>query len=228
MAARRDPRFFLFVIILLLLINSPDPQPQSFTTRSRFDQLIASEWDALGVLNTTHYGDFDPDGEKWLNVTGLRESDRFAWDLLAPVQERAREQVKSLLGVAAGPVINGSQADPHTIPVYRNVSGYVRGEWVRSSMGRVRHPSDFNSTMDTPWSLAAYERNITGAGGSIRLHIREVEGKMRTDANRSVSEVDAHVIIEDDTTMGNWWEFVLYGVHFPEFGGILLSTTSDK
>jgi mitofusin len=228
MAARPDPRFFLFVIVLLLLINSPDPQPQSFTTRSRFDQLIASEWDALGVLNTTRYGDFDPDSDKWLNVTGLRESDGFAWDLLAPVQDRAKEQARSLLGAAADPAVNGSLPDSPSIPVYRNVSGYVQGEWIRSTTGRVRHPSDFNSSADNPWSLAEYERNITGASGSIRLHISEVEGKMRTDANRSASEVVARVIIEDNTAMGNWWEFVLNGVHFPDFGGILLSTTSDK
>ncbi|KAF2182010.1 hypothetical protein K469DRAFT_637449 [Zopfia rhizophila CBS 207.26] len=232
MEVRRDPRSFLFFIILLLLINSPEPQQQSFTVRSRYEETIAREWDELEIVNRTGYGDFDPSNNKWLNITGLREDDRLSWDLLTPVQERAKAQAKSLLGVTTDAAIDSTLEGYQNVPVYRNVSGYVEGEWARSPLGRVRYPSDMNLSAvmpDNPFPLAEYDRNLTGAGGSVRLHITELEGRMRTDANRTISEISARMVIKDDASFGgNWWELVLNGVHFPKFGGSILTTTSDK
>jgi hypothetical protein len=232
MEVRRDPRQFLFIIVLLLLINSPEPQQQAFTTRSRFDETISREWDELEVLNRTRYGDFDARKDRWLNITGLRDEDGFAWDLLEPVQQRATTQVTALLGVAADGALDGSLEDTQSVPVYRNVSGYVQGEWVRSPLSRIQHPSDINITeymSENAFPMAEYDRNLTGTEGPIRIHITELEGRMQTDENRTISEITARVVIGDNASIGgNWWEFMLHGIHYPGFGGSVLTTTSDR
>ncbi|KAF2867632.1 hypothetical protein BDV95DRAFT_502319 [Massariosphaeria phaeospora] len=232
MEVRRDPRNFIFLIILFLLINSPEPQQQAFNTRSHYDEIIEREWNALDILNRTRYGDFDPGRNRWLNISGLKDEDGFAWDLLEPVRRKAQEQVKGLFGDAGNGALQEPMTEERKLPVYKNISGYVEGEWVRSSLARVRHPSDMNassSTLDNPFGMVEYDRNLTGTGGPVRLHMTELEGKMRTDENRTISEVRAKIVIGDHTSFGgNWWEFVLNGVHFPEFGGMVLTTTSDR
>lgn len=83
--------------------------------------------------------------------------------------------------------------------------------------------------LDVPFPLADYDRNITGTGGLVRLHFVETEGRARTNPNRTVSELSARVVLGDkDSFGGNWFEFMVNGVHFPEFGAAVLTTTSDR
>ncbi|KAH7068077.1 hypothetical protein BKA63DRAFT_478391 [Paraphoma chrysanthemicola] len=234
MEVRRDPRSFLFFIILLLLINSPEPNQPTFNARARYEDLIDREWDQLGILNTTRYGDFNAKNGKWLNITGMREDDTFAWELLEPVKAKAKEQSERILGDDWRGALDGSfQDDARKIPVYKNLSGYVQGDWVRSPLSRVRHPEDMGNSSAVPESpfaqLMEYDRNITGGTGTVRLHITELENKMRTDDNRTISEISAKVVIEDDDSFGgNWWGFVAHGVHFLNSGTAVLTTTSDR
>ncbi|KAJ4376270.1 hypothetical protein N0V83_001553 [Neocucurbitaria cava] len=234
MEVRRDPRSFLFFIILLLLINSPEPQTTTYNARARYEELIEREYYQLDLLNRTSYGDFDAKKDKWLNVTGLRDEDGFAWELLDPVRQRAKEQSERVLGDRWRSIIDGTLEDEgHDIPVYKNLSGYVQGEWVRSPLSRVQHPSDMgNSSMipDNPFAhLVDFDRNLTGMGGPLRLHFTELEDKMRRNNNKTVSEISAKVVIGDDDSFGgNWWEFVAHGVHFPNSGTTVLTTTSDR
>ncbi|KAF2126786.1 hypothetical protein P153DRAFT_321494 [Dothidotthia symphoricarpi CBS 119687] len=225
MEARRDPRSFIFFIILLLILNSPEPQQPSYNTRERYNELIQREFDQLDILNQTRYGDFDPKGDKWLNVTGLRDEDGFAWEALHGVKEKARGWERRLLG-------NGWE-DAADIPVYKNFSGFVQGEWTRSPLSRIRHPSDMGNlsmVSDGPFAQqAVFDRNLTGAGGPVRFHFSELEDKMRRDANHTVSEISARVVIGDDDSFGdNWWEFIVHGVHFLKSGAAVLTTTSDR
>jgi hypothetical protein len=234
MEVRRDPRSCVLFIILLLLINSPEPQGQTYNVRERFDELIEREYGHLRVLNSTRYGDLDAKKDQWLNVTGLRNDDSFAWELLEPVKAKAKEQSERLLGDGWKGALDGTlEDDTYKIPVYRNLSGYVQGEWVRSPVSRVRHPSDMGNSSAVPESpfpqLAHYDRNLTGHSGSIRLHITELEGRMRTDDNKTISEISAKVVIGDDDSFGgNWWEFMAHGVHFTKSGTAVLTTTSDR
>lgn len=232
---RRDPRGFLFFIILLLLINSPEPQqPGGFNGRARYEELIEREYDQLGVLNSTSYGDLDAEKEEWLNITGFRKEDRLAWDILGPVKEKARIQSERVLGDDWKHLIEGSPTqDGVNLPMYKNMSGYVQGHWVRSPLSRTRYPGDIgNATaiIDIPFDrIMPYDRNVTGMGGTIRLHITELEDKMRTDASKTMSEISAKVVIGDDDSFGgNWWEFIAHGVHFTRSGTALLTTTSDR
>ncbi|KAH8724135.1 hypothetical protein GQ44DRAFT_709203 [Phaeosphaeriaceae sp. PMI808] len=234
MEVRRDPRSFVFFIVLLLLINSPEPQPPTFNARGRYQELIQREHDQLGILNSTQYGDFDAKNDKWLNITGWRADDGFAWDLLGPVRTKAKQQSDRILGDGWRDALDPTwEARDHQMPMYKNLSGYVQGEWVRSSLSRVRHPAEMGNSSadpDSPFAqLMEYDRNLTGASGSVRLHITELEGKMRTDENKTMSEISAKIVIGDhDSFGGNWWEFVAHGVHFLRSGVVVLTTTSDR
>ncbi|CAI6332364.1 unnamed protein product [Periconia digitata] len=236
METRRDPRQFLFFIILLLLINSPETQPPSYNTRSRYDEVIEREWTHLDILNQTRWGDFGDfrkEEEGWLNVTGLRQEDGFVWELLGGVKENMREKARSVLGDR--PELSSDTKQENNMEIvrlYKNMTGYVEGEWARLSSSQVRHPADLNlSTIipDNPFPFAEFDRNLTGVGGPVRLHLAELEGKARTDENRTVSEIQAKVVIGDHESWGdNWWEFLVHGVHYPELGSAVLTTTSDK
>ncbi|KAF1945913.1 hypothetical protein EJ02DRAFT_337350 [Clathrospora elynae] len=234
MEVRRDPRSFLFLIILLLLINSPEPQQPTYNARALYLELLEREHSQLDILNTTRYGDFDATKDKWLNVTGLRDEDGFAWELLDPVRQRAKEQAERALGDRWKGALDGIlEEERKDIPVYKNLSGYVQGEWTRSPLSRIRHPSDMGNASvipDNPFAhLVEYDRNLTGAGGPLRLHITELEDRMRRNKNKTVSEISAKVVIGDkDSFGGNWWEFVAHGVHFLNSGTAVLTTTSDK
>ncbi|KAH6625328.1 hypothetical protein C7974DRAFT_198785 [Boeremia exigua] len=238
MEVRRDPRSFLFFIILLLLINSPEPQQQSYNTRTRYDELIQREWDQLDVLNRTNYGDFNAGRKKWLNVSGCRGEDRFAWDMLPSVQAKATAHGERALGNRWGSVLDGSlherELEEGRIPVYRNLSGYVQGEWMRDPSSRVRHPEDMGNTTHPakdPFTNSAmgFDRNLTGTSGPVRVHITELADKMRMDVNRTVSEISAKVVVGDDESFGgNWWEFYVHGVHFKDSGHAVLTTTSER
>ena len=232
MEVRRDPRQFLFLIILFLLINSPEPQNAGYNTRSRYDEVIEREWAQLDILNRTRWGDFDAQKDKWLNVTGLRDEDGFSWELLGDVRKRAVEKMRGMLGERVDGILDGASGEEYKLPVYRNLSGYVQGEWVRSHLSRIRHPTDMNiSTVlpENPFPLAEFDRNVTGTGGPMRVHFTEMEGRIQTGGNGSISEVSARVVIGDDKSWGhNWWEFVVNGVHYPASGGAVLTTTSER
>ncbi|KAF2628522.1 hypothetical protein BU25DRAFT_37595 [Macroventuria anomochaeta] len=238
MEVRRDPRSFLFFIILLLLINSPEPQQQSFNTRSRYDELIQREWDQLDVLNRTQYGDFNVSKKKWLNISGCRDADGFAWDMLPSAQEKANAHGRRALGDKWGSVLDGTLhergGEEGRLPVYRNLSGYVQGEWVRDPSSRVRHPEDMGNTTHPakdPFTNSAmgFDRNLTGTGGPFRVHLTELEDKVMVDVNKSISEISAKVVVGDDESFGgNWWEFYVHGVHFRDSGHAVLTTTSER
>jgi mitofusin len=234
MEVRRDPRSFLFFIILLLLINSPEPQQPTYNLRSRYRETIEREYNQLDILNRTRYGDLDAKKYKWLNVTGLRGEDGFAWELLDPVRQKAREQSERVLGERWKGMLDGTlEEDGQDIPVYKNLSGYVQGEWTRSPLSRIRHPGDLGNSSMTPndpfGHMMDYDRNLTGGGGPLRMRFTELEDKMRRNENRTVSEISAKVVIGDkDSFGGNWWEFVAHGVHFMKSGTVVLTTTSDR
>lgn len=234
MEVRRDPRGFLFFIILLLLINSPEPQQPAFNTRARFEELLEREHSQLDILNRTRYGDFDARKDRWLNITGLRNEDGFAWELLDPVRQRAKEQSERWLGDRGKSILDGQlEEEGSDVPLYKNLSGYVQGEWMRSPLSRIRHPEDMgNSSIipDNPFAhLLDFDRNLTGTGGPLRLHIIELEDKMRRNENKTMSEISAKIVIGDDDSFGgNWWEFVAHGVHFLRSGTAVLTTTSDR
>ncbi|KAF2503048.1 hypothetical protein BU16DRAFT_499041 [Lophium mytilinum] len=229
--AQRDPRPLVLLIIFLLILNTPEPQQQGLPYQSRYEQVLTRERDGLHVLNTTRYDDFDSGSQHWLNLTGFREDDGLAWELLSPVKERARAQTTYLLGEEAEKVLDGSVEEDGYPAVYQNVTGYVQGEWVKSQVGRGVQAPRLNLSAIAPdqiFPLWDFDRNLTGNSGDVRFHFSEVDHSRDTAENNTISSIIARMVIGEDSSMGNWWEVKLHGVHFVESGGILLSTTSEK
>ena len=252
-----SPRLGLVVLLLLFLFLSPDSQAPSLSQQRELDYSILDESHSLDVLNASAYDGLDVVNGRWLNLTGLRKGDSYGWEVLPNVQQRARDQLRTSLDVArssrsfkndssvsigptAGEDVNQNLVqyalssmkpfnDPP--PLYQNVTGIFTGKWVRSQIVQGNSTPSLNLSALAPrlyYSSKNYNRNITGKGGNLRVQIDE---RTREDPLPDVGlarDVKAQVTIEDETSSGDGWEVTLYGVHFPQQGGIVLSTTSEK
>ncbi|KZF26750.1 hypothetical protein L228DRAFT_243262 [Xylona heveae TC161] len=242
------PRAVLLILILLFLFLSPDPQQPSPTQGHELDDLIVEERRRLDLLNRTRYGDFDAPNNRWLNITGLREEDGFAWQLLPTIKERAREQLKGAVGErglrelegnieelppAAEPEAGLPEALKHSvIPLYQNLTGFLHGEWVRSKAVPQIPVPHINLTESVPhlfFASETFERNVTGPNGDIQIDLDEkVSRTLKGDDAGLVREVTAQMTIKDDVSGGDGWMARLHGVHYPTFGAVVLTTTSER
>ena len=250
------PRTVLLLFVLLFVFLSPESQQPTLSQQREVGRLISDERHALAVLNGSRYGDFDAAEGKWLNVTGLRAEDGYVWAALPKVQERAREQlwgalrdegfwrldghkddrVRKMLegeGKASLPM-NRSWTEEiwgDMLPIYQNVTGIVQGEWVRSPVAAGIRAPRVNLTAVVPellYSTQEYNRNITGNGGKLQFKLDEKRSKELQFVTGSAREISAQVTIKDETSSGDGWEIAMHGVHYQDFGGIVLSTTSEK
>lgn len=80
------PRVILLFILLFLFFSAPSTRPPTLSQQLELDHVIAEETHWLTVLNGSSYGDFDPPTGRWLNITGFRQHDSYAWDLLPHVK----------------------------------------------------------------------------------------------------------------------------------------------
>jgi len=250
------PRTVLLLFVILFIFLSPESQQPTLSQQREVGRLISEERHALAVLNESRYGEFDAAADKWLNVTGLRAEDGYVWGALPKVQERAREQLWGVLRDEGFWRLDGHEDDRvrkmleeegklslpmnrswteeiwgDMLPIYQNVTGIVRGEWVRSPVGAGIRAPGINLTAVVPellYSTHEYNRNITGNGGKIQFKLDEKRSKELHSATGSVREISAQVTIKDETSSGDGWEIAMHGVHYQDFGGIVLSTTSEK
>jgi hypothetical protein len=223
-----NPRAVSLLIILLILFIFPDP-PTPLGGTHYLDDAIERELAALELLNTTRYGDFDASSERWLNLTGLRKEDDFAWSSLGLVKDRVKEQIGHILGQEdASKALEGKTE--HTLPIYRNVTGHIRGAWVRSKLeSNVKRPQ-LNMTALLPSDARfehPFQRNITGKSGELRFDFSG-RGKSEVIDGHVVQNMKAEVIIADDTSAGSGWTVLMYGQHFVDTGHIMLTTSSEK
>ena len=248
-------RLALVIFLLLFLFLSPDSGP-SLSHQRELASSILEEKHALYILNTSEYGGLDATNNRWLNVTGLRQDDGYAWKSLPKVQARVKEQLQAVLnglGSPSGEKTNSSGdagsvplargktigdelsftlpfAEP--LPLYRNVSGIIHGRWTRSKIEDTVGSTTLNLSKTAPhnyYTSKSYNRNITGSDGDLRIQIKE-SNELNNNLNSTMdaSSVKAQVTIKDKTSSGDGWEATLYGVHYPQQGGIVLSTTSEK
>lgn len=247
------PRTVLLLFVILFILLSPESQQPTISQQREVGRLIADERDALAVLNESRYGDFDAGKGKWLNVTGLRAHDGYVWDALPRVQERAREQLWGALRDEGFWRLDGHKDDRvrqmlegegkvsmpmnrswteevwgDMLPIYQNVTGIVRGEWVRSPVSVGMRAPTINLTEVVPELLYSTQEYNTGNGGKIQFKLDEKRSKELESVPGSVREISAQVTIKDETSSGDGWEIAMHGVHYPDFGGIVLSTTSEK
>jgi hypothetical protein len=227
---------FFFLLVIYLFLSSQTRPPLVQNPREH-QQELARERDALRFLNESSYGDFDPPADRWLPCTGLRRNDSYSWDLLPDVQERARRQVRSAFssaGLEFPEALESADASSSLnlsrlhLPVYRNATSKLRGDWIRRpglALSRLNMTAIYQ---EHEYFTHEFGHNITGDTGTLYLDINEGGGEeLQTDIGQ-VGEIRAGLAVESDNFWGNTWYLSLLGVHFPETGSIMLSTTSEK
>jgi len=240
--AQDNARVFFLIFLLFWLASSPDTGPGLLAGPTQIRNRLAHQRAAHIVLNSTAWGDFaprlagePPDTEtehRYLNLTGFREEDKFAWEDLGRFKTRCEEWSHNAIGI------------PETQqPVWQNATGVVRGVWERRNASVSRTHSDYNLTHISPdiaWNglNSDWSRNITGNEGKILVRIDDSEDAA-TEPERLDSRflhpseirarhVSTAVTIEDTDGSGNSWEMRMHGVHWPRQGVMLFTTTSDK
>ncbi|EER24867.1 C3HC4 type (RING finger) zinc finger containing protein [Coccidioides posadasii C735 delta SOWgp] len=236
-------RAFLVFLLLFFLFTAPDPHPRPPVSKEELQKQITDEQRALSWLNSSRYGDLNSQNDRWLPLAGLTKDDGYAWGLLPVVQTRARKQLHSILHTYRISVPELSLAQSHDLtpesnltglilPVYRNVTGRVRGDWVRWREPELAHRPNLNLTsIATKHDYFTHEfgRNITANDGRLVLDFQEEEGGKALDVNGvSVRDIRARMLVEMNDALGDSWVVPLFGIHFPATGAIVLTTTSEK
>ncbi|PHH91230.1 hypothetical protein CDD83_1280 [Cordyceps sp. RAO-2017] len=270
MPPAQHPAAGLFFILFLIWMLFPESeyQGQSPVLSELAAERLARYRDALDVLNTTRWGDFAPgtsepsaadddddgdgdDGDaaepKYLNLTGFRREDGFAWEDLGRFRERGLRLSRHAIPPVAGPQpCDLAQGDA----VWANASGTLRGEWVRRPGSVPRRYDGYNLSRTVPgvdWvgDKAEWARNMTGETGRMMLRLESNKTVTRYAAELddggsppaadsmplsggSIRNVRGTATIEDTTGSGLNWEMRLWGVHWPRQGVVLLTTTSEK
>ena len=232
MAARRP---LLVPLLLILFIHFYPESPRSaarIPLDRSLDQSIRQEQHDLAVIqnSTFAYTPFDAEKRRNLNLTISDPGRDFAWDAFAQVQDRARKYAAYVKGPHE---MLSVESMPTTLPLYRNVSGSVRGTWVRSPV-EVKVPT-LNRTQYAPqdtfghrWA-SPFEGNVTTDQGEVSLRFRE---RPRMDMSHEGGSPDI-VELELEMSLGTGGGAEqhttrMLGVYFPLDGHALLATTSDK
>ncbi|KAI2615943.1 hypothetical protein GGR54DRAFT_611629 [Hypoxylon sp. NC1633] len=235
-----NARVIFLIVLIFWLASSPDSGPSLIAGPSVIKNRLARQRHALGILNSTQWGDFaprladdTPEAEaKYLNLTGFREEDGYVWEDLPRFKDRCEEWSKNAVGIPEA-----------AEPVWQNATGVVHGWWRRANTSIPRYHSSYNLSEITPsvsWVGANSEwgRNVTGAEGKILVRIEdnqdgatepeEVDKMVLDKAEIKAREVSATINLDDIEGSGSSWEMRLHGVHWPRQGAMLLTTTSEK
>ncbi|KAH7166111.1 hypothetical protein EDB81DRAFT_781378 [Dactylonectria macrodidyma] len=250
MPPAQHPIVGLTFILFLIWLIFPDGEYQSgsLALSDLAAERLSRFHDALDVLNTSHWGDFNPAhlprkdddaGPSYLNLSGFRAEDNFAWEDLRRFRERSLEFSRHAIPPVAGKDLwNNGQGEA----IWMNASGTVHGEWIRREGSVPRGYDSYNLThnatdMDWIGDKTDWARNITGKAGRMMLRIdgnktvseyeQVVEGATPVSGG-SIRSVKGTTTIEDTDGSGYSWEMRLWGVHWPHQGVILMTTTSEK
>ncbi|KAK0752347.1 hypothetical protein B0T18DRAFT_436424 [Schizothecium vesticola] len=237
-------RLVLLLVLLLWLMVTPDNGQVMITGPSFASSRLHSQREAHGVMNGTKWGDFsprlttDPPGvdARYLNMTGFRQDDGYAWEDLGRFRDRCQEWSRNAFSSD-----DWDRPGPSQV-VWKNATGRLHGEWVRRPGTNERQAAGYNLSAIAPeisWlgGSADWQRNVTGEHGTVSMVLEEyegsaeyVEGADAVDA-RSASvarQTSAFVLIQDEGSGSMVWSMRLHGVHWPRQGAILLTTSSDK
>ncbi|KAK5993314.1 DSC E3 ubiquitin ligase complex subunit 1-like protein [Cladobotryum mycophilum] len=241
---------FLFVLFLIWLIfPEGEYQGQSLALSDLVTERLERYHDALDALNQTRWGDFAPQqlveegghagDAKYVNLTGFREEDGFAWEDLGRFRDRglqlSRHAIPPVGGQWLWEVAEGE-------PLWVNTSGTLLGEWVRRPGSVARTYDSYNLSKSVPsmdWigHHTDWARNMTGDTGRILLRLegnKTVAHHEQLPVDQSplsgglIRNVKGVVTIEDTKGSGLNWDMRLWGVHWPRQGVVILTTTSEK
>ncbi|RSL57887.1 hypothetical protein CEP54_008046 [Fusarium duplospermum] len=235
------------IFIIWLVFPEGDYSSQSLTLSDLAAERLGRFHDALDVLNASRWGDFTPAPKKgsktkpsYLNLTGFREEDKFAWKDLNRFRERSLEFSRHAIPPVGGKSLwDAGEGDA----VWMNASGTVHGEWVKRKGSATRGYDSYNLTkvapgMDWIGDEVSWARNITGTSGRMMLRLEgnktvneyeQLPAQTNTPvAGGLIRSVKGTMTIEDMSGSGHDWEMKLWGVHWPRQGVILMTTTSEK
>ena len=230
-------RAIFLVFLILFFFLSPDTSQPSRIQRQQLGNRILEEYQALKSLRNSSYGEFPLKHQGGGNTTGAGDQDGFAWKLLPEIQKRARAQYLELFigtekvsedDITAGNESAYELAADSPLPFYQNVSGSVQGDFVKLSLGEELTRS-INLTAIVPKRKHVFHkvwRNVTEAEGGLTLRIFEEDKESGPDV--AVREISANLAVETESSPGNGWEMKLFGVHYPQTGSVILTTTSAK
>lgn len=235
MADRRAISFILLLILLLYFSGQPQSYP-IIISRPQAEDAIAQQRLNLETLSGSHYGDLDVEKGKWLNLTGLKEDHGYAWDLLPRVKHKVKEQVSHVLARGglldnADPNLAEGGIDGIKVPAYRNATGWMSGQWIRSKQtgaDLIRHVNLSAIVPSAMYLSPTYRRNITSAWGKVQLRLIEEDDVRVAENNDTARHVKADLELMESEGIGKRWSIHLHGVHFEDTGRIILTTTSEK
>ncbi|KAJ9142568.1 Transmembrane E3 ubiquitin-protein ligase 1 [Coniochaeta hoffmannii] len=245
---QENARAFIVIILLFWLLTSPDNSGALIGIPSLTSARLQRQRFAHGILNSTKWGDFSPrliDDQAdatphYLNLTGFREQDGFAWEDFGRFKDRCTEWSRNAHGSSAS---GENLWDLGLIePTWQNVTGVVHGEWVRRNGSVPRQGADYNLSAispDVPWmpTRGDYSHNVTGEHGKITLYLDDKDHSIEFDdrdhgdgpkAGGLARAISASVTMQDDATSSSSWDMKFHGVHWPRQGVILLTSTSEK
>ncbi|KAK4153142.1 hypothetical protein C8A00DRAFT_15621 [Chaetomidium leptoderma] len=248
--SRENARIWLLLAIFAFTILSRNDGPALITAPFFGASRLGRLRDAHGILNTTKWGDFSPHTPKegappwqaprYLNLTGFRQADNYAWDDLAYFKDRCRQWSRH-----AYPPLKGSDEWDHG-PVRRtwqNATGTVHGKWVRRPGSVKKQPANYNLTAIAPgvdWldGRVDWGWNVTGSHGTILVRLsedaddvvyeEESEDGKQPHSGGTAREISAVADIQDEAHSTSSFALRLHGVHWPRQGSILLTTTTEK
>jgi len=221
------------VVIIAIIFFYPSSRGSSVDASSDTRDIITRQRTALHVLNASGVADFAPldvNSGRWLNLTGLRKDDGYAWTLLQTAKDAARLDVERFTGHRGTEILDNVSND--TLPLYQNVSGWVLGQWCS-----VEPPEGFQFPIVNLSAVApnvsysdTWERNITGVGGKVQLKLKDEEedDDHGVHLKSNMAYMSARLTIQDDHSRGDGWEMTLHGVHHKASGHCVLTTTSEK
>jgi transmembrane E3 ubiquitin-protein ligase len=230
-------RAVLLIFLILFFLFAPDTSQPSRSQRKDYNDRILKDHQALQILRNLSYGHLPLINHDENNTTGGGGLVRYDWGLLPEVQKRARAQYLKLFldteKVSRDDFVAGSEeayeaASDSPLPFYQNVSGTIKGDFVRQLLtGKPYSPDDLTSALPKNRPVIdEYWKNITEDEGSLTLRIFQ-EDKY-SGADIIVREISANVAVQTDSSPGSGWEIKLFGVHNLKTGSIILTSTSEK
>ncbi|KXJ92947.1 hypothetical protein Micbo1qcDRAFT_160818, partial [Microdochium bolleyi] len=237
---QESARIIFLIVLTFWIFSTPDNGPL-IAGPNLIKNRLTRQRAAHGVLNSTKWGDFDPvptvsDGSaaepKYLNLTGFREKDNFAWADLGRFRKKCDDWSLNAVGIPEA-----------AQPVWQNATGVVHGFWHREDGSVPRTIRDYNLTDATPnitWASGAFEwsRNVTGREGKMLVRIEDDEAAgtepevldplILLHTEFRAREVTATFTVEDVEGTGSQFDMRMHGIHWPREGAMLFTTTSEK
>ncbi|OAA77609.1 Zinc finger, RING/FYVE/PHD-type [Akanthomyces lecanii RCEF 1005] len=236
--------FALLMLMIWLLMPMGDMAGQTGPLLSVIAaRRLARYRDALDVLNSTQWGDFAPTAKEapsYVNITGFREIDGFAWEDLGTFKEKSVQLSRHAVASAPDqpPLWDTAEGEP----VWGTASGSLEGDWVYRPGSVSRSYESYNLSNSVPgmdWigDRIDWGRNLTGRSGRMHLHM---EGNKTTTAYEqlprdqaplsggAIRHVKGALSLQDTHGSQSTWEMRLWGVHWPRQGVVVMTTTSEK